>query len=60
MDQCAGGGVPDFAGSVIAASDELVSIFVEAAVGEGKDMSFEFFDKDKLLLSFFFYFFDQF
>ncbi len=53
-------GLPYFAGSIVTASDEsrvknklLVSVFVKAAVGEGKDMAFEGFEEFKVLLLFF-------
>ena len=32
-------GVPDFAGSVVAASNKFIAVFVEGAVGEGKNVS---------------------
>ena len=44
MDEIAAGSVPKLAGSIIAASDELVSIFIEAAVGERQNMALEFLD----------------
>lgn len=43
MNEVASAGIPYFAGSIVAASDEFVTIFVEAAVGEGKNMSLQLF-----------------
>jgi hypothetical protein len=43
MNEVSGGCVPKFAGTVITASEELVAVLVETAVGKGKDMAFEFF-----------------
>lgn len=36
MEEVAGFGVPDLAGPIIAASDELVAVLVEGAIGEGQ------------------------
>jgi hypothetical protein len=44
MDEVSGGGVPEFAGTIVAAGEELVTVFVETAVGEGEDVAFEFFN----------------
>lgn len=44
MYQVAGVGVPDLAGSIVAASDKLVPIFVEAAVSEREDMRLQCFE----------------
>lgn len=60
MDEVSSGGVPEFAGTIVAAGEELVAVFVEAAVGEGEDMAFEFFDKSEFLLFFVLDLFDQF
>ena len=54
VDKVATCGIPEFAGSIIAASDKLIPIFVEAAVGEGQHMPLKFLHQLKLLLSFFF------
>ena len=42
--------VPDFAGAVVAASDELASILVESAVGEGQQVRSEHFEQGELLI----------
>ncbi len=54
VDEVAGIGVPQLAGAVVAARDELVSVLIEAAVGEGQHVSFQFLHQHELLLSFFF------
>lgn len=41
--------VPYFTGTIIAAGKKLISIFVETAIGEGKDVSLRLFDEGKLL-----------
>jgi hypothetical protein len=51
MDECSSIGIPDLAGSIIAACDKLVSVFIEAAVGERQHMAFQFLDQYELLLS---------
>lgn len=38
--EVAGVCIPEFAGSVVAACNKFVSIFVEAAVGQWKNMAF--------------------
>lgn len=43
-------GVPDFAGAIVAASDEFVSTLVKCAISERKQMCSEHFEKCKLLL----------
>lgn len=53
-------GVPDFTSTIIAASEKLIAIFVEAAVGEGEYVAFGLFDEGELLYLFVFYFFYQF
>jgi len=58
MDERACVSIPDFASSIIAACDELIPIFVEAAVGEWKHMTFQLFDQHELLLPFLLYLFD--
>ena len=57
MDKVSGGSVPDFAGTIITAGEELVTVFVKAAVGEGKYMALGLFDEGELLFLFVFYFF---
>lgn len=57
MDKVSSGSVPDFAGTIIAAGEELVAVFVEAAVGEGKYVALGLFDEGELLFLFVFYFF---
>ena len=51
--EIAGIGIPKFAGTVVAASNELIAVFVEAAIGEGQHMSLQFLHKQKLLFSLF-------
>lgn len=41
MEEVASFGVPDLAGPIVAASDELIAIFVEGAVGEGQHVGLE-------------------
>lgn len=60
MNEVSSIGVPQFASSIIAASDELVSILVEAAVGKGEDVTLQFLDKHEFLLSLFFDFLNKF
>lgn len=48
--EIAGIGIPQFAGPVVAAGNELIAVFVEAAIGEGQHMSLEFLHKQELLL----------
>jgi hypothetical protein len=43
-------GVPDFAGAIVAASDEFVSTLVKCAISERKQMCSEHFEKCKFLL----------
>ena len=43
-------GVPDFAGAIIAASNEFVSTLVKCAISQRKQMCSEHFEKCKLLL----------
>ena len=58
VDEVACVGVPELAGSVIATSYELVTVFVEATVGEGQHMALELLDQHELLLTLFLYFTD--
>lgn len=53
-------GVPNFAGSIVASSDKLISVFVETAVGQRQYMTLQFFDQHKFLFSLFLDLFHQF
>lgn len=55
----AGDGVPDLAGTVIAASDEFVSTLVKCAICQGQQMSSKDFEQCKLLLLVFKLLFNQ-
>jgi hypothetical protein len=59
MDKIASGSIPQLTGSIVAACKELVSVFIKAAVGQRENMSFEFFNQNKLLLFFVIYFFNK-
>lgn len=59
VHEIAAGSIPELARSIIAAGDELVAVLVEAAVGEGKHMAFQFLNEFELLLSLLLYFLDQ-
>ena len=59
VDEVARGGVPELAGSVVAASDKLVAVLIEAAVSERQDVPLQFLDELELLLSLFLYFLDE-
>jgi len=41
-------GVPDFAGAVVASSDELVARLVECAIGERQDMGSKDLEQEKI------------
>ena len=60
MDEVSSGCVPEFTGTIIAAGEELVAVFVETAVSEGEDVAFEFFDKSEFLLFFILNLFNKF
>ena len=59
VDEVAGVGVPQLAGAVVAASDELVPVLVEAAVGEGQHVALQLLHQHKLLLPLLLYLPDQ-
>ena len=52
VNQISCAGVPYFAGTIVAARNELVPVFVEAAVRERQHMALEFLHQDKLLIFF--------
>jgi hypothetical protein len=41
---------PNLAGTVVAACDELIAVFVEGAVGEGQNMCLERLEEPEILL----------
>ena len=43
MEEISRLGLPNLAGTIIAARDELIAVLVEAAIGEWEDMTLEFF-----------------
>lgn len=45
--------VPYFASTIVAASNELISILVEATICQGQHMTLQFLDQYKLLVSLF-------
>lgn len=51
--------VPDFAGAIVAASDEFVSTLVKCAISKWKQMCSEHFEKCKFLLLIFKLLFNQ-
>lgn len=59
MNEVAGGCIPKLASTIITACEELISVFVETAIGEREYVAFEFFDKCELLLLFIFDFLYQ-
>lgn len=58
MNEVSRRSVPELACTIIAAGKELIAVFVETAVGEGKHVAFEFLDQCELLLFFVLYFFN--
>lgn len=60
MDEVSGAGVPDFAGSIVAACQKFIPVLVETAVSERQNVTLELFGQLKLLLSLFLNFLDQF
>jgi len=53
-------GVPNFAGSIVGASDEFVTALVEGTVCEGKQMGAKYFKKSEFLLLIFQLLFNKF
>lgn len=60
MNKIAGSCIPQFACSIIASRNKLVSIFIKTTVGQRQNMALQFFNQFELLLSFFLNFLDQF
>lgn len=54
VDQVAGVGVPQLAGPIVAARDELVAVLIEAAVGQRQHVALQFLHQHELLLAFLF------
>lgn len=52
VNKIAGFRVPNFACSIITASDELISVLVKGAVGQWKNVSLQCFEELKILLFF--------
>ena len=50
MQQISCLGIPDLARPIVTASDELVTVFVEATIGEGQDMRLQGFKWLEMLL----------
>ena len=59
MHEIAAGGVPQLAGTIIAARDELVPILIEAAIGQGQHVAFQLLHQLELLLPLFLDLLDQ-
>lgn len=60
VNEVTGRSVPEFAGTIITACQELIPVLVETAVGKGEDVAFQFLDQSKLLLFFVLNFLDEF
>jgi hypothetical protein len=60
VNQVATSCIPKFAGSIIAASDKLVAVFIKAAIGEWQNMSFQLLQERELLVSLLLDLFNQF
>lgn len=54
MDEVTGVCIPQLAGPIVAASDKLVSVLIEAAIGEWQHVTLQFLYQHELLLTFLF------
>lgn len=59
MNKVSASRVPQLASPIIASSNEFISVFIKATVGQRKDMTFQFLDKLELLLPLLLDFLDQ-
>ena len=59
MDKVTSSSVPKLTSTIITACEELISVFVKAAISQRENVTFKFFDKGELLLLFIFDFLYQ-